>query len=128
MPVWGIAMAARAHALSFPRFIWLVSLAIPGAFIIRGSACTINDIFDRDIDAAVGKETLNPLFAIPRFDLGFTERTKTRPLACGSISVQAASVYFVFQMAIGAVFFGYFRSSLVYVSKTTSFFLVYSVI
>lgn len=47
-------MAARARALPPLEFAWLVLLTVPGAFVLRSSACTINDIFDRDLDAAVG--------------------------------------------------------------------------
>lgn len=56
------------------------------AFVVRSSACTVNDIFDREIDAGV-------------------ERTKNRPLASGRISVPAAIVYLMCQYAIGTWLF-----------------------
>jgi len=56
------------------------------AFIVRGSACTINDIFDRNFDAGV-------------------ERTKGRPLASGRVSVFAAVVYLILQYAVGVLLY-----------------------
>lgn len=41
-------MSAKAYALDL--FKWFLA-----AFILRSSACTVNDIFDRDFDAGVGQ-------------------------------------------------------------------------
>ncbi|EEB86666.1 hypothetical protein MPER_16298, partial [Moniliophthora perniciosa FA553] len=57
-----------------------------GAFVVRSAACTINDIFDREMDAGV-------------------ERTKGRPLASGRISVLKASVFVSIQYIVGTLFF-----------------------
>lgn len=48
-------MAAYAEKMAYREVGWLLLKSIFGAFILRSSACTINDIVDRDIDAAVGK-------------------------------------------------------------------------
>jgi 4-hydroxybenzoate polyprenyltransferase len=55
-----------------------------GAVAMRGAGCTINDIFDRDIDAQV-------------------ERTRSRPLPSGQISVKQALAFVLVQCAIGAL-------------------------
>lgn len=47
---WSITMAAPAGAL--PDFTMLVLFGL-GAFIMRGAGCTINDIWDQDIDKKV---------------------------------------------------------------------------
>lgn len=61
---WSIAMAAAPGSL--PDFRMLALFAA-GAFVMRGAGCTINDMWDKDIDKAV-------------------ERTKDRPIAKGTIS------------------------------------------
>lgn len=53
-----------------------------GAFIMRGAGCTINDMWDRDIDAKV-------------------ERTKQRPLASGELSQTDALVFLSAQLGLG---------------------------
>ena len=47
-----------------------------GAFAMRGAGCTWNDIVDRDLDAKV-------------------ERTRSRPIPSGQVSVKAAAVFLV---------------------------------
>jgi hypothetical protein len=47
---WSIAIAAPAGAL--PNFVLMTQFAV-GAFVMRGAGCTINDLWDRDIDAQV---------------------------------------------------------------------------
>ncbi|XP_063703596.1 4-hydroxybenzoate polyprenyltransferase, mitochondrial [Culicoides brevitarsis] len=61
---WSIALCAAPSQL--PDFYTLSLFAI-GSFIMRGAGCTINDMWDRDLDAKV-------------------ERTKNRPLAKSQIS------------------------------------------
>jgi 4-hydroxybenzoate polyprenyltransferase len=53
-----------------------------GAFAMRGAGCTWNDIVDRDLDAMV-------------------ERTRSRPIPSGQVSVQAAAGFLVAQALIG---------------------------
>lgn len=55
MVAWGLTMAAFHTHL--PLKVYAVDLfkCLISAFIMRSSACTINDIFDRKMDAGVGK-------------------------------------------------------------------------
>jgi 4-hydroxybenzoate polyprenyltransferase len=55
-----------------------------GAIVMRGAGCTYNDIVDRKIDAQVA-------------------RTRGRPLPSGAVSVGAAVLFMVVQMAIGCI-------------------------
>ncbi len=65
----------------YPDFLIIV-LFFVGAFVMRGAGCTINDILDRDIDGKV-------------------ERTKSRPLPAGEISVTAAVIFLGAQCLVG---------------------------
>ncbi|KAJ7176343.1 4-hydroxybenzoate polyprenyl transferase [Mycena crocata] len=83
---WGLTMAAYSTRLPMSDYATHLAKALVGAFLLRSSACTINDIFDREMDAGV-------------------ERTKNRPLASGRISVLAATLYLIAQYALGVAFF-----------------------
>ena len=61
-----------------------VALFFVGAFVMRGAGCTWNDITDRDLDALV-------------------ERTRSRPIPAGQVSVPQAAVFLVAQALIGLV-------------------------
>src|ERR1700759_3771076 len=78
---WSVALAAgRAHELSsLPLDIALFFI---GAFVMRGAGCTWNDITDRDLDARV-------------------ERTRSRPIPAGQVSVTQALVFLAAQALIG---------------------------
>ncbi|KAH8407151.1 hypothetical protein KR222_009371 [Zaprionus bogoriensis] len=76
---WSIALSADAGC--WPDFTML-GLFATGALIMRGAGCTINDLWDRDIDAKV-------------------ERTRTRPLASGQISQFDAIVFLSAQLSLG---------------------------
>jgi 4-hydroxybenzoate polyprenyltransferase len=54
--------------------IWVLLLFFIGAFVMRGAGCVINDIVDRDFDAQV-------------------ERTRTRPLPAGQVTLFDALVW-----------------------------------
>lgn len=47
-------MAAYHTSLDLTTFWTEMFKFLIAAFIVRGSACTVNDIFDRDFDAGVG--------------------------------------------------------------------------
>jgi 4-hydroxybenzoate polyprenyltransferase len=55
---WGLTMAA--YTVSLPLRQYWIELAkfLVMAINVRGSACTINDIFDRNFDAGVGMSLL----------------------------------------------------------------------
>lgn len=65
---WSIALAAPPGSLPDLR---LLALFGAGAVLLRGAGCTVNDLWDRELDRQV-------------------ERTRSRPLAAGTVTpVQA---------------------------------------
>jgi len=78
---WSSALAAVAAHKAAPSLVHL-ALFFVGAFAMRGAGCTWNDIVDRDLDASV-------------------ERTRSRPIPSGQVSVVQAAVFLVLQALIG---------------------------
>ncbi|MGA2816494.1 MAG: 4-hydroxybenzoate octaprenyltransferase [Xanthobacteraceae bacterium] len=78
---WSSALAAVAAHKAAPSPVHLALFFI-GAFAMRGAGCTWNDIVDRDLDASV-------------------ERTRSRPIPSGQVSVVQAAVFLVLQALIG---------------------------
>ncbi|XP_031618062.1 4-hydroxybenzoate polyprenyltransferase, mitochondrial [Contarinia nasturtii] len=76
---WSIALSATAGGLPSLNMLALFGC---GAFIMRGAGCTINDLWDKDIDAKV-------------------ERTKNRPLVNNEIKPLDAWVFLSGQLSIG---------------------------
>lgn len=76
---WSIALSANAGC--WPDF-YMLGLFATGALIMRGAGCTINDLWDRDIDKQV-------------------ERTRNRPLASGEITQMDAIVFLSAQLSLG---------------------------
>jgi len=65
--LWSITLASKGQ-----EFPWLIVLYFAaGAVVMRSFGCVVNDLWDRELDAQV-------------------ERTRTRPLASGAISVKQA--------------------------------------
>lgn len=97
-------MAAYREQLPLDVYAFDLVKCLFSAFIVRSSACTINDIFDRKMDAGVGMcfASKSPWH---RQLTAQAERCRTRPLASGRISVFAATTYLLVQYAIGIVFF-----------------------
>jgi 4-hydroxybenzoate polyprenyltransferase len=84
MPCWwsaALAAGISGHIKSLPLTIVLFFI---GAFVMRGAGCTWNDITDRDLDAKV-------------------ERTRSRPIPAGQVSVTQALTFLVAQALIGLV-------------------------
>jgi len=78
---WSVALAAGiAHELG--RLPLNIALFFLGAFVMRGAGCTWNDITDRDLDAMV-------------------ERTRSRPIPAGQVSVPQALLFLLAQALIG---------------------------
>lgn len=48
-------MAAYSSALPPATLAWNLALFGTGALVMRGAGCTINDLWDRDIDKKVGE-------------------------------------------------------------------------
>lgn len=55
-------MAAYSSALPVASWAWNLALFGTGALVMRGAGCTINDLWDKDIDKRVGEhsETRRP--------------------------------------------------------------------
>lgn len=77
--IWSVALATPMGQL--PSLIMLSKFAL-GSFVMRGAGCTINDLWDRDFDKHV-------------------ERTKSRPLANGDITVPQALGFLCVQLSCG---------------------------
>ncbi|WP_315706643.1 MULTISPECIES: 4-hydroxybenzoate octaprenyltransferase [unclassified Bradyrhizobium] len=84
MPCWWSAALASGIAHDLIRLPLWIALFFIGAFVMRGAGCTWNDITDRDLDAKV-------------------ERTRSRPIPAGQISVKQALVFLVAQALIGLI-------------------------
>jgi 4-hydroxybenzoate polyprenyltransferase len=82
MPCWWSAALAAGIAYDISRLPLILLLFLIGAFVMRGAGCTWNDITDRDLDALV-------------------ERTRSRPIPAGQVSVPQAAAFLVLQALIG---------------------------
>ncbi len=71
---WGLVLAMLAGG--DPRWgdLWIAAGCAIGAFLMRGAGCTWNDITDREFDGQV-------------------ERTRSRPIPSGQVSVRQAYVW-----------------------------------
>jgi 4-hydroxybenzoate polyprenyltransferase len=78
---WSAALAAIAARSAGPSLIH-IALFFIGAFAMRGAGCTWNDIVDRDLDGSV-------------------ERTRSRPIPSGQVSVKQAFGFLLLQALIG---------------------------
>jgi 4-hydroxybenzoate polyprenyltransferase len=82
MPCWWSAALAAGITESVDKLPRILALFFVGAFVMRGAGCTWNDITDRDLDARV-------------------ERTRSRPIPAGQVSVSQAMAFLVVQALIG---------------------------
>jgi len=82
MPCWWSAALAAGVLGEVGRLPLIIILFFVGAFVMRGAGCTWNDITDRDLDALV-------------------ERTRSRPIPAGQVSVTQALGFLVVQALIG---------------------------
>jgi 4-hydroxybenzoate polyprenyltransferase len=82
MPCWWSAALAAGVAGDIRQLPLTIVLFFVGAFVMRGAGCTWNDITDRDLDALV-------------------ERTRSRPIPAGQVSVPQAAIFLVVQALIG---------------------------
>lgn len=73
---------AAAMARDLRSLPWMLLLFFIGAFVMRGAGCTWNDISDRDLDAKV-------------------ERTRSRPIPAGQVTVRNAFAFLVVQALVG---------------------------
>jgi 4-hydroxybenzoate polyprenyltransferase len=78
---WSSALAAVAAHARAPS-LWHLVLFFIGAFAMRGAGCTWNDIVDRDLDGSV-------------------ERTASRPIPSGQVSLAQAALFLILQSLVG---------------------------
>jgi len=84
MPCWWSAALASGVAGNLRLLPSTVALFFIGAFVMRGAGCTWNDITDRDLDGKV-------------------ERTRSRPIPSGQVTVTQAAIFMVLLALIGLV-------------------------
>ena len=77
---WSLGLAAVQAGVTIQ--IAQVGLFFIGAFVMRGAGCTWNDLVDRDLDARV-------------------ERTRSRPIPSGQVSVAGAALFLALQALAG---------------------------
>ena len=84
IPCWWSAALAAGMAGDLSHLSPDIALFFVGAFAMRGAGCTWNDIADRDLDARV-------------------ERTRSRPIPAGQVSVPQAFAFLLAQALIGLI-------------------------
>ena len=75
---WGLVLAMLWDQSPRWEDAWIALGCGMGAWLMRGAGCTWNDITDRDLDAQV-------------------ERTRSRPIPSGQVTVRGAAVWMVLQ-------------------------------
>jgi len=81
MPCWWSLGLAGMQENRFPS-LWHIVLFFVGAFAMRGAGCTWNDLVDRNLD-------------------GLVERTRSRPIPSGQVTVAQATIFMLAQMLVG---------------------------
>lgn len=81
---WGLGLAVLSDGQFSVWDIWIFFSCAIGAFLMRGAGCTWNDITDRKIDGAV-------------------ERTRSRPIPSGQVTVAQAIAWMVLQASMAAL-------------------------
>ncbi|BEJ13644.1 hypothetical protein CspHIS471_0308180 [Cutaneotrichosporon sp. HIS471] len=79
---WAITMASTATHAPLWVPLWYLAVFGVGAMVMRGAGCIINDMWDAKMDAKV-------------------ERTATRPLAAGTVTHKAATIFLGSQLLLG---------------------------
>lgn len=73
---WGVLLAVAAKGEATLHDLWIGIGCAIGAVLMRGAGCAWNDITDRDID-------------------GHVERTRSRPIPSGAVTVKGALIFLV---------------------------------
>jgi len=79
--LWGIVLASGGALNISPKTCGTLVLFIIGSILMRSAGCVVNDLWDMELDASV-------------------ERTKTRPLPSGEISVAHAIRFLAILLAL----------------------------
>ena len=95
LPCWWSVGLAAVHARSQVN-VWHLLLFFIGAFAMRGAGCTWNDIVDRDLDSQV-------------------ERTRSRPIPSGQVTVASAAAFLMLQALVGLAVLLQFNRFTIYV-------------
>lgn len=74
---WSILLASTVNGLPLSTPLWYMGLFGVGAFVMRGAGCTINDMWDKDFDRAVGAFAVLQL--LPRLPSKLTNRRRLVP-------------------------------------------------
>ncbi len=91
---WGLFAAAAATG--WRGFDWWILIAVVlGAMLMRGAGCTWNDLTDREIDARV-------------------ERTRSRPLPSGQVTVKNAMIWMGIQVLLAFLILLTFNSTAIW--------------
>ncbi len=75
---WGLVLAMLHDGRASWHDLWIFAGCGAGAWLMRGAGCTWNDITDRNLDGAV-------------------ERTRSRPIPSGQVSVRSALLWLAAQ-------------------------------
>ena len=75
---WGLALSMLHDQTATGHDLWIAVGCAIGAWLMRGAGCTWNDITDRDFDGQV-------------------ERTRSRPIPSGQVSVTGAVIWMCLQ-------------------------------
>ncbi|WP_226554514.1 4-hydroxybenzoate octaprenyltransferase [Celeribacter naphthalenivorans] len=81
---WGALLASAEVGTLSLRTVWIIVGCALGAWLMRGAGCTWNDITDRDFDDKV-------------------ERTKSRPIPSGQVTVKQAATWMIVQSLIACL-------------------------
>ncbi|KPJ00413.1 4-hydroxybenzoate polyprenyltransferase, mitochondrial [Papilio xuthus] len=81
---WSIALASIPGTVPLHTTLQTAALFLLGAGLMRGAGCTINDMWDKDVDSQV-------------------ERTKDRPLVSGVISDKQAVGFLAAQLSLALI-------------------------
>ncbi|WP_435660190.1 4-hydroxybenzoate octaprenyltransferase [Leisingera caerulea] len=79
---WGLALAILADQSPHWQDLWIAIGCAAGAWLMRGAGCTWNDITDRNFDGQV-------------------ERTRSRPIPSGQVTVKGALTWMGLQCLLG---------------------------
>ena len=82
---WGLLIGILEDEKVVASDFWLFFSCSIGAFLMRGAGCTWNDILDRKIDGAV-------------------ERTRSRPLPSGQVTLIQAIIWMIVQVGLAGIF------------------------
>ena len=92
---WGLLVGILEDEQVVFNDFWLLFSCSIGAFLMRGAGCTWNDILDRKIDGAV-------------------ERTRSRPIPSGQVTLTQAIVWMMVQIALaGLILLSYNFNSII---------------